>query len=337
MGSCGGEGPEAVYEIDLAETTSIHLDTVGSRFDTVLYVREGGCETGTEIHCCDDCGGYLASRADLFSLPAGLYSVFVDGFGDDDSGELVLTYDAAPPGCGNGLLEPGEGCDDGNTADGDACSSTCAPLGAYALLFDGGVDDAAVLDAPELSLREDFTVELWFRVDAPVGGDRRLLLRKGSRAPNYYLWVDDSGALYGGVGLAWGTTVTANAGVSVDDGLWHHAALTYDGTTVALHLDGALADSDGSGSGPASTNDGPLMMGRAHIIDPGPALEGALDEVRLSSTVRYGAAGFVPERHMVVDPDTRALWHFDEGSGLGARDAAADLYAMLNGCTWELE
>ena len=28
-------------------------------------------------------------------------------------------------GCGDGVLDPGEGCDDGNTIDGDGCSSTC--------------------------------------------------------------------------------------------------------------------------------------------------------------------------------------------------------------------
>lgn len=40
--------------------------------------------------------------------------------GDDicDPGELVIT-------CGNGILEPGEECDDGNTVDGDGCSATC--------------------------------------------------------------------------------------------------------------------------------------------------------------------------------------------------------------------
>src|SRR5262249_22199241 len=27
--------------------------------------------------------------------------------------------------CGNGLLEPGEQCDDGNTVDGDGCSAAC--------------------------------------------------------------------------------------------------------------------------------------------------------------------------------------------------------------------
>ena len=32
---------------------------------------------------------------------------------------------AAVPACGNGAVELGEQCDDGNTADGDGCSSTC--------------------------------------------------------------------------------------------------------------------------------------------------------------------------------------------------------------------
>src|SRR5262249_27857298 len=31
----------------------------------------------------------------------------------------------AAPVCGNGVLEAGEACDDGNTANGDCCSSTC--------------------------------------------------------------------------------------------------------------------------------------------------------------------------------------------------------------------
>jgi cysteine-rich repeat protein len=30
--------------------------------------------------------------------------------------------------CGNGVLDPGEGCDDGNTEDGDTCSSACVPV-----------------------------------------------------------------------------------------------------------------------------------------------------------------------------------------------------------------
>ncbi len=37
----------------------------------------------------------------------------------------VYTCDAVPSDCGNGLLDPGETCDDGNTVPGDGCSDTC--------------------------------------------------------------------------------------------------------------------------------------------------------------------------------------------------------------------
>jgi len=38
-----------------------------------------------------------------------------------------------PPRCGNGVLDDGEGCDDGNTAGGDGCSAACAVEGSGAI------------------------------------------------------------------------------------------------------------------------------------------------------------------------------------------------------------
>ncbi|KAK6344334.1 hypothetical protein TWF696_007973 [Orbilia brochopaga] len=37
----------------------------------------------------------------------------------------ILVRGASPIGCGNGRLDPGEECDDGNTRDGDGCNSAC--------------------------------------------------------------------------------------------------------------------------------------------------------------------------------------------------------------------
>src|SRR5262249_33527684 len=48
---------------------------------------------------------------------------------DNDSGFGLIQADAAlglVPVCGNGAVESGERCDDGNTTDGDGCSSSCA-------------------------------------------------------------------------------------------------------------------------------------------------------------------------------------------------------------------
>lgn len=39
--------------------------------------------------------------------------------------------------CGNGVLEPGESCDDGNTTDGDCCSQACQLDAAGATCSDG--------------------------------------------------------------------------------------------------------------------------------------------------------------------------------------------------------
>ena len=55
------------------------------------------------------------------SLASNLVSGDTNNVGDVFAHVLGLT----PPDCGDGVLDPGEECDDGNTAPGDCCSRTC--------------------------------------------------------------------------------------------------------------------------------------------------------------------------------------------------------------------
>jgi cysteine-rich repeat protein len=48
-----------------------------------------------------------------------------DGNTDDGDGCSATCQDESSPVCGNGTVETGEDCDDGNTEDGDGCSATC--------------------------------------------------------------------------------------------------------------------------------------------------------------------------------------------------------------------
>jgi len=89
-GSCGGRGPDAVYYFILTATTCIEVDTFGTSWDTVLYVRRGHCITGTEVGCDDDTSG-LQSYLRFDALPAGIYFVFVDGYGRSSAGPYTLT------------------------------------------------------------------------------------------------------------------------------------------------------------------------------------------------------------------------------------------------------
>jgi len=57
----------------------------------------------------------------LIAIAACSGSHGATGTGDVDGG--------TPPLCGNGVIDPGEQCDDGNTVSGDGCSSTCTTEG----------------------------------------------------------------------------------------------------------------------------------------------------------------------------------------------------------------
>lgn len=101
-GSCGGDAGEAVFRLELNEPVSLHVDTAGSSFDTVMYVRRGSCVAGAEIGCDDDSGGQAWSSAlDFPLLEPGNYFIYVDGLtvdpvGGANEGAYVLNVEVTP-------------------------------------------------------------------------------------------------------------------------------------------------------------------------------------------------------------------------------------------------
>jgi hypothetical protein len=88
-----------VFRLLVQKPTSVTLDTIGSGFDTALYVRVGSCDAGRELGCDDDSGNSQWTSALTFgTLQPGSYFVFVDGFTVDasqgpDQGPYVLNVD----------------------------------------------------------------------------------------------------------------------------------------------------------------------------------------------------------------------------------------------------
>ncbi|MBW2263022.1 MAG: putative metal-binding motif-containing protein [Deltaproteobacteria bacterium] len=89
-GTCGGSGPEWVFSIVMTGSSWVTLSTLGTSHDTVLYVRDSPCDTGTEVDCDDDGGSFLDSYLRV-RLRTGTSYVFVDGFGSTSSGPFTLT------------------------------------------------------------------------------------------------------------------------------------------------------------------------------------------------------------------------------------------------------
>jgi cysteine-rich repeat protein len=120
-GSCQAGGPT-----DCSDGVACTVDTCDSANDTCVHTPDDGfCDNGAfcdGVEICDpidDC----TSPGD--PCPAGTMC--------DEA------TDACEPiaGCGDGVLQPGEECDDGNTADGDCCGADCQFEAAGSLCDDG--------------------------------------------------------------------------------------------------------------------------------------------------------------------------------------------------------
>jgi hypothetical protein len=133
---------------------------------------------------------------------------------------------------------------------------------------------------------------------------------------------------------------------SVMDGRWHHIAVTraIDSGEVVLYVDGrpeataagpagdvsypdgAVPNPSCNGGQPCTGSDPFLVLG-AEKHDAGdefPSYRGLLDEVRLSTVIRYTGAFTPSTRAFDVDAGTAALYHFDEGTGTVAANATGD-------------
>lgn len=225
--------------------------------------------------------------------------------------------------------------------------TSAAPAAALSLRFHGhgtGFIDRVLIpiDAPArpIDVGGDFTLEWWMQADLADNGS-------GACSPGNDNWItgnvvldrdvffdgdhgDYGVSLHGGViafGVHNGATGAGICGSTiVADGAWHHVAVTRDATSgaLAIWVDGAL---DGSGAGPTgnvSYRDGratgftydPYLVLGAEKHDAGssyPSYSGFLDELRVSTVVRYTGAFTPPATPFAADADTAGLFHFDEG------------------------
>jgi cysteine-rich repeat protein len=122
-GSCGGAGPEQVFEWTPALSGTANVKTCNGPTDTVLYVREAHCDIGVPRGCSDDACGYQSDLS--FSSVAGTtYFIVVDTYYSNSAGGGFV-LDVTPGRCGDGTQDVEEECDDGNAVGGDCCSATC--------------------------------------------------------------------------------------------------------------------------------------------------------------------------------------------------------------------
>jgi hypothetical protein len=210
----------------------------------------------------------------------------------------------------------------------------------YCLNFGEDCNDYVTVPySGQLFFSGPFTVECWFTVHGQLLNDHVPLV---STFPPTA--ISGTGWLIGLVGSPNPTQINcayydyfvsqyANF-IPIQD-TWNHLAMSWDGQTVRLFINGSLAWST-----PATiayqTNDQPLTIGGQNGSWWNRNLNGKMDEVRLSTTCRY-ISNFVPATIFNNDPNTVAVYHFNEGSGDILNDASGNGHdGTIYGATWTL-
>jgi cysteine-rich repeat protein len=159
------------YAIDVPEGAFLRIETTdlqgaGSCVDLDTVIRLFGPDGTTLIAESDDNPVTDTScslldpevTAGLRSLAAGTYYLLVHEFGWNTPGSYLLHLEITIPECGNGVVELGEQCDDGNAVEGDGCDASCAqeltatdlPAPASQLVLSGDTTDGPTWYRPQI-------------------------------------------------------------------------------------------------------------------------------------------------------------------------------------------
>jgi len=217
------------------------------------------------------------------------------------------------------------------------------PYGTY----NGTTDFTSIADSAPLDLTQ-FSVACWFKTTGNYSTNSGMMVNKGGVGSevagsnmNYGLWfdIDAPSTVRGGFEESDGTDHMVTASTSYNDGQWHHAVVTYDGSIVILYIDGAQVGTHLTSATP-ETNTQPLVLGR-NSRSSSRFFSGNLDEVYVwnndltsSEVLALYSPGTVPQAGNIVYSNT-----FGGSSGLTVITTKKCYYAvpdMQNSWSWAI-
>lgn len=139
----------------------------------------------------------------------------------------------------------------------------------------------------------DATIEFWVKVETETGSTGGLLLRGTGTTSEQ--WVVHCRASLGVIRLLSGSATAIVEGTTVieNDGLWHHVAISRNSGTTRLFIDGVEEASSATVWGNAGLTS-VMRIGNASTSPSIEAVQGRIDELRITKGVGRYTAGFTP-------------------------------------------
>jgi phosphatidylserine/phosphatidylglycerophosphate/cardiolipin synthase-like enzyme len=187
--------------------------------------------------------------------------------------------------------------DNSGLSSSDAVNITVLNTGISFRSFNGDFLDVPSSSALQLS---KFSMEVGFRT-TQTSTSWMLIANKGgmsgSSSPgmnmNYALFMTKDGRISGGFERSDGTNEFAYSNVYANDGAWHVGKVTFDGTKIAVYLDGVLVKTRSTTAQPDNTGTQPL---------------------RIAANAQFGNLQFIGDIDFVrvIDLNTSAVVYFND-------------------------
>ena len=225
---------------------------------------------------------------------------------------------------GDGSASSDSGGFGGSTGAGTGRGTDSGGCANRALSFDGDENVVWVDDDPSLDPAGAISVEAWLEPSAAGLNDNEPQYIVGHISiyglQGYLLYLDESGrVVFGHFGQGGWEDTEGQQKLAADS--WYHVAGSFDGATLRVFVNGALSGETAGDITSTSNCDCPLTIGSNQSADKERAFDGAIDEVRISSSA-YTTSFSAPTEALAVERDTVALWRFDESSGAALVDEA---------------
>jgi hypothetical protein len=219
----------------------------------------------------------------------------------------------------------------GNNNTGTISGATWTTAGKFggALVFNGTSAKVTIPNTSLLQLTTAMTLEAWVK-PSTVTAAWRDVIYKGN--DNYFLeatstnnsWPAGGGTFNGSYADMFGT-----AALAVNT--WTHLAVTYDGATLRLYVNGVQVSSRAQ-TGNLVTSSNPLQIGGDSIY--GSYFQGTIDEVRIYNQALSPSEIQADMQTPVVNRPV-AAYSFNAGSGTSVADSSGNgNMGTISGATW---
>jgi hypothetical protein len=236
--------------------------------------------------------GYIGSLRVSNTVRTGLTTLPTAPYTSDANTVYLLNYT-------NAGIYDSTAKNDLETVGNAQVSTTQAKWGTTSISFNG---TNSILQAPASSMYDfgsgDFTIELWTKGSNSASTAGALLIGVlsggGATNTNWGLFKDAPTQGYIIFYASDGTTYQISGiggAATLNDGSWHHVAVTRSGSSFKVFVDGTQVGSTGTYSGSISSTARPLKLGYNGTAE---YLNGYLDDVRITKGYARYTANFTP-------------------------------------------